>query len=44
MDESSANINILPGTVAFYLALHTGLRSAMGMTMLMKSKAHPLSK
>jgi len=44
MDESSSNINILPGTVAFYLALHMGLRSAMRMTMLMKSEAHPVSK
>lgn len=44
MDESSSNINILPGTAAFYLALHMGLRTAMRMTMLMKSNAHPVSK
>jgi len=44
MDESSSNINILPGTVAFYVALHMGLRIAMRMTMLMKSEAHPVRK
>jgi hypothetical protein len=44
MDKSSSNINILPVTMDFYLALHMVLRTAMRMTMLMKSEAHPVGK